>query len=65
MRRGAMIRIDVASSGIVIACDGCPHWWGFRFDVIAAWRCAADHEERCHPESTRARKWLHHAMTRR
>lgn len=58
-RTPGTIKIDVSrASGIVIVCDDCPHWYAFRFTRIEAWKAAVDHEERCHPERTQARRAL-------
>ena len=66
MRQRGAIHLDPSrSSGILVVCDDCPHWWAFQFDTVAAWRSAANHEELCHPERVAARKALQMAMTRR
>lgn len=54
----ASIRLDRSATSIVVTCADCPHWAAFQFDELAAWRSAAAHEERCHPERTRARNSL-------
>ncbi|HWK27427.1 MAG TPA: hypothetical protein VNS09_12740 [Solirubrobacter sp.] len=58
-REPGAIQIDISrASGVVVTCADCPHWYAFAWDKIAAWRAGVDHEERCHPDRTQARRAL-------
>lgn len=54
MARGP-ITIDSTQVSSVVCCALCEHWRAFRFTKLEAWKTAAAHEERTHPELTQAR----------
>lgn len=53
----------LSSSQVVVTvkCRDCEYWAALRFDKLEAWRAAAAHEQRSHPESYAARDALKHA----
>lgn len=42
------IKLDFTQESIVVVCDVCPSWRVIRFDRVAAWGAAADHERESH-----------------
>lgn len=48
------IRLDATKNGIVIVCRDCPYWYAFRFEKVAAWESAREHEKLVHPGAKQA-----------
>lgn len=51
-----LTKIDRSTTGILIVCEACPHWFAFALTEHAAHDSACRHESLVHPGSKHASK---------